>query len=131
MESKKIARYQRGGDIWERIKNELGAAAADVVAEAATSGDEYRVNDAYKTAKFGANLDDSTTDIFFGQMYNDPFAAPIEQADKIISNAGKAVKKAISDNFKNPILWFILIAAGIVLFWWIGGFRIIRGILGR
>lgn len=122
-----IQSYQQGGDIYSGLVEKYGQTVADQAANAALSGDETAINQTLA----GARLNDSFWSNLGGQLYNEPFNAPIEQANKIFSNAGKALKKAISDNIGNPILWGGIIAAGILIFWWIGGFKLIRGIAGK
>lgn len=122
-----ISRYKPGGDIYSGLVEKYGQNLADQAANAADSGDLTAINEILA----GAKLNDSFWSNLGGQLYNDPFAAPIEQADKVFSNAGKALKKAITDNIGNPLLWAGIIAAGIVIFWWVGGFKLIRGIAAK
>lgn len=128
-----IRRYQPAsdnqpeGDIYSGLVEKYGQAVADNAAAAALSGDEYSINQTIA----GARLNDSFWSNLGGQLYNDPFNAPIEQANKIFSNAGKALKKAISDNIGNPLLWAGIIGGGILIFWWVGGFKLIRGIAAK
>ena len=127
MDANKIQSYQPGGDVYQGIVTKYGQGIADLAASAASSGDETQIN----AVLAGKKLDDSFWDNLGTQLYNEPFTAPIEQAQKIFSNTGKAFKNAIFGNLSNPLLWAFVIIAGLVLFAWLGGFRLIRGILGK
>ena len=100
-----IDRYQQGGDIYQSLVSRYGQAKADEAAAAAALGDETAIN----AALAGAPLNTSTLDIFARQIYNNPFAAPIEQLDKIAKNS-------ISSLFTDGKTVVFLIGIGICLF---------------
>ena len=95
--------YARGGAKWNAIAASQGEASADAQWQAAIDAERN-----------GTPLDTSTWDIFATQIYNDPFAAPIEQANKIVSNTAAAA-------FRNPFFTLAVLAlvVGVVL-WFFG-----------
>jgi hypothetical protein len=97
-------------------------------------------------------LDTSTLDIFGSQLYNDPFGAPIAQADTIVNNTGSALKSAAGNTvgqienslvggYGSPAPGSLfaglqssigsLLVLGVVGFGLYVGFRIILGVLPR
>ena len=111
-----IARYQSGGDIYQSILSQYGQAAADNVAAAAQSGDRSQITDALVTAKYGANLDTNTFDIFANQILTDPLAAPLASANSLISNS-------LVDFLKSPA---VLLVLGVAAFFALGGINLIK-----
>ncbi|MDD5139387.1 MAG: hypothetical protein PHY43_03885 [Verrucomicrobiales bacterium] len=114
-----IQRYQPGGDIYATIAKHYGESGANTIATAANTGDETQINAALVQVKNGGPLNESLLSILGSQLYNDPFAAPIEQANKIASNGFAAA-------FKNPAFLVTVLAIGGALFFLIGGAALFR-----
>jgi hypothetical protein len=112
-----IARYQPGGDIYAQLEGQYGRNGALLISQAAATGDQDAVNDAFVRAKYGEKLDDSTASIFWHQITTDPFDAPLDSLNK---GLGTAYKSAILGLLKNP--WVLVTLAGLV-FYALGGFR--------
>lgn len=110
------ARYQPGGDIYQRLVDEYGRAGADKIAAADASGGTYAVNEALASVRSGPRLNESTFSIFTQQITTDPLAAPLAAAD---SQIGKAVLNV----FKNP---WVLAALALYVFLQLGGWNYIR-----
>jgi len=116
-----IQRYQPGGDIFAELESRYGTGGALLIAQAALTGDRFAVNEAISRAKFGEKLDVSLWSNFYTQVTTDPFAAPLETANKVIGTIGSS---AIFGLFKNP--WVLLAVAGLV-FYAVGGFTWLGG----
>lgn len=118
MNDELIARYQRGGDIYETLAEQFGTSAANRVASAATSGDRVAVTNALALIKNGAPLNDSWLSIFGHQITTDPFGAP---ADAVNSQLGKAFKNL----FKSPwiVLALALVGVGAVFYFFGNPFK--------
>jgi hypothetical protein len=91
-----IARYQPGGDIYANLSGQYGIAPADIIAEAARTGDRFKVTDALALVRRGQPLEESTSVILIDQLITDPLAAPLAAADAGIkqifaSTTGKVV----------------------------------------
>ena len=114
-----INRYQAGGDIYNTFAKSYGQNAADNIAAAALTGDETAVNAAITQEQFGASKDTSTFDAFASQIYNDPFAAPIEEFNKVAKNT-------VKDFLFNGKTLFVVLAFGVVvvLFVALGGLKL-------
>jgi len=116
-----IQRYQRGGDIWESLAEQYGVSAADLVAQAALTGESSAVTDAIAQVRNGnPQTGTSTLGNFFNQLVTDPFAAPLDTAN---AGIGTVLGSALKGLFRNP--WLLLVA-GVVIFWALGGFTWLR-----
>jgi len=110
-----IARYQPGGDLYNTIAAKYGTAQANTIAAAAATGDQYQFN----AALSGLNVPGSTADlptgtlgIFGNQLATDPFGAPLDSLNGVLSNTFLSF-------LKNPA---VLVTVAIVLFIALGGF---------
>jgi hypothetical protein len=106
-----VERYAPGGDIYGSVSAEYGPDAAQRVYAAARTGDRYKVTQALSNLRFGAERDDSVLSNFISQVTTDPFAAPLETANRAI---GTIAGSAIFGLFKNP--WVLLAGAGAVYY---------------
>jgi hypothetical protein len=111
-----IQRYQPGGDIYATLAGQYGYGPADVIAAAATTGDETQINAALVRVKYGSDLPTSTVAILGNQLATDPLAAPFESANNILGNTFASL-------FKNP---WVLAAVAAGLFFGFGGFKLFR-----
>lgn len=111
MDDATIARYQPGGDIFKSVANIYGAANANLLAQAAKTGDRGKVSEALGEIRNGPPLDDSTTHIFLDQLATNPLAAPLGTANTVIGNS-------VLSFLKNPWVIFAGVVAG---FFWLGG----------
>ena len=112
-----VQRYQRGGDIYERLVQSYGVAGADRIAYAATLGRDALAEAIAYERSGPAATNTSTLGNFFYQITTDPLAAPLDAAN---SQIGKAVWNVI----KNP---FVLLTVGVLVFWAVGGFTWVKG----
>src|SRR4051812_24420328 len=92
-------RYQAGGDIYNSLAARYGNAAANKVAAAAASGTPGAIAEAIGEVRNGPVLDQSVSSIFLDQIETDPFAAPLETANKGIGNVFTSALKGL---FKIP-----------------------------
>lgn len=105
MEQALIDRYQPGGDIYARLKAQYGDAGAALVAIAAQSGDRAQVTDALDRVKYGERLNDSTLEIFLGQLATAPLDAPLDALDS-----------AVDRIFDSKGVWLLLaVGVGVLL----------------
>lgn len=111
-----IDRYQSGGDIYQDLLSQYGQTAADAVAAAAQTGDRQNITDALVTAKYGANLDTSTFDIFAQQILTDPLAAPLASANNLLNNS-------LLDFLRSPT---VLVVIGVAAFFALGGIKYLK-----
>jgi hypothetical protein len=116
MEQALIDRYQNGGDIYAQLADQYGIDGADIVAEAALTGDRTKVTSALTQIKYGANLNDSTWSIFGNQLATDPLAAPLASANNVIGNSFMSL-------LKNP---WVVGAVALGLFIALGGFDFLK-----
>lgn len=101
-------KYARGTPKWNAVAAQYGEAAADAQWQAAIDAERNQTP-----------LDTSTWRIFAGQIYNDPLAAPIEQANTIFSNGFAAA-------FKNPAFLVVAVVVGVAAFFLLGGANLLR-----
>lgn len=94
------ARWQPGGDIYTSVNNTYGPDVANQTAAAANNGDQPGISAILGSAiplgqpgggSIQPDLDESTSDALWSQLYNDPLGAPIEQANKILTSTGNTV----------------------------------------
>lgn len=121
-------RYQPGGDIYNKISAGYGGTAANKVAAAAASGTPGAIAEAIGEVRNGPVLDQSTVSIFLDQIETDPFAAPLDSANK---GLGNVITSAIKGLFKNPWVLLVVVVAGIGVFYYYGGGKIVKKILGK
>src|SRR5256885_9618262 len=107
-------RYAPGGDIYQTIAVQYGSAAADRVQQAYESGRSGAVAEVLAELRFGQPSDTSTASIFWKQIITDPFAAPLETANRGI---GTVLGSAIKGLFNNPWV-LLLIALGLTIYFW-------------
>ncbi len=130
MDQPTIARYQPGGDLYATIAARYGQQNADAIAAAASTGDQTQVNAAYQTAILGPNTTGSTSTAvnLYDQLTTNPLAAPVADANTVITNSASSVNSLFSSSlgalFKNPA---VLLALVVGLFFFFGGSSIIRG----
>lgn len=120
-------KYQRGGEYYNRLEAQFGTVWADAAAQAAATGDNVELNSVLASARGdGGVRDASTASNLAKQLYNDPFAAPIEQASKILDGAGKAIGDAVKKASGNFGLWIVggIILVGLFLYF--GGTNYVR-----
>ena len=132
--------YARGTAIYNSIEAQFGTSTADqewrdaIAAE--RNGDNvdgaWRANYTAKLqGKDAANLDTSFWDQFGNQIYNDPLAAPADQAGKILGNtvtaAGNAAKGVVAKIAGNWGAWLIGGVLVLAAFLYFGGGNFIRG----
>lgn len=108
-------RYQKGGDIYEKLRQSYGTAGADYIASVDRAGGS--ITDAIVKVKYGGYLPDSTTAIFVDKITTDPLAAPLESANRQIGNVVLGV-------FKNP---WVLAALAVYVFLQLGGWDYLKG----
>lgn len=108
MSATSASNYARGTAAWQAVADSQGEAAADAQWQAAINAERNQTP-----------LDTSTWSIFGSQLYNDPFAAPIEQANKVLGNT-------ITDAFKNPFFLFAAVALAAGAFFWFGGMTLLK-----
>ena len=137
--------YLEGGDIYDALAAEYGTAGANIVQAAALTGDATQVQTAISdlhSAKisgrtagqvagyYAQHADMSTASNLVQQIYNEPFNAPIAQAQNVLSNtvnaAGDAVKKTISQTAGNIGVWIIGAVVVVALFFYFGGGAVVR-----
>ena len=111
-----IARYQQGGDIYQKLASQYGTSGADKIAQAALSGDESQINVALTDVKYGAPLPTSTAGIFAEQLATDPLGAPLASVEKATSNT-------LLDFLKSPA---VLSVIGAAAFFALGGADYLR-----
>lgn len=116
-------RYDVNGDIYTSIQNTYGTGVADQVTNAAAAGDRGMISQILGSAiplgKPGGGsvqpqLDTSTSDAFWTQIYNEPLVAPIEAANRVLTSTGKSL--ASSSGITGTItlvgvgllVWFVL-----------------------
>lgn len=101
-----IALYQSGGSAYAFFEQHYGTGAANVIAEAAATGDRANLTDAISQVKFGNPLNDSTAEILADQLLNDPLGAPLDALDSGVNRifASTGVKTVL----------VIVAAAGVV-----------------
>lgn len=91
-------RYQPGGDVYQRWVDLFGLSKAEELRRLWNSGDlsAYRRRFADFNAERAEALGGptSTWSLFFGQLYNDPFTAPIEQAERVLGNTVQTVARS-------------------------------------
>ena len=121
MDNATIFRWQQGGDLYAQVQQQYGTAAADAVAQAAQTGDRVAVAQALTTAKYGAPLDTSVTDILANQLATDPLAAPAADLNSLIQNSFLSV-------LKNP---WVIGTIVVMLFIWMGGLSLLRGAFSK
>lgn len=122
-----VSRYQPGGDIYAKLQAQYGTQAANEIAAAAATNDRDKLSEALNIAagRGPSDAPASTWSIFWSQITNDPFAAPLESANNALGTIGIS---AILGVLKNP--WVLLTVAGI-LFYLLGGFTWLRRHLGN
>lgn len=103
-----LDRYAPGGDIYSSVDRQYGPDAAERVYSAARTGDRFKVTQALSNLRFGADLDGSTLSNFFTQVTTDPFAAPLDTANRAI---GTVASSALLGVLKNPWVLVSLSAA--------------------
>lgn len=102
------ARYAPGGDIYNSLASSYGTAGADKVYRVQQSGGD--IAGAIATLKHGAPLNDSTASNLAKQLANDPFAAPLESANRQLFKVGL--------NFlKNPFAALAILAIAVAVAW--------------
>lgn len=104
--------YRRGTAAWNAEAERAGEAAADAQWQRAI--DAYRNQDA---AGFWRVLG--------SQLYNNPFAAPVEQAGTVANNSIKAIGTAAQNAVKTAVgnwgVWLLVGAVLIGAFLYLGG----------
>lgn len=103
-----IQRYQRGGDIYNRLAGEYGTPTADMLAAAAATGERANLTEALARVKYGTPLNESTGSILAQQLINDPLAAPLDALDS-------AVNKVFDSSGVKTILMIGLLALVVVV----------------
>lgn len=112
-----IARYQPGGDVYAKLVAQYGTPDANRIAFAARSGDGAALANAIEIVRgHGGERSESTLGLFATQIATDPLAAPLDALNKPL---GAAVWSLL----KNP---WVLLAFGLVLFFWLGGSDFLR-----
>lgn len=120
MTSDEIQRYQRDNDFYNALADQYGYASADFVAGEAQSGDDARLRNALSAIRSAShsgispavidatanNRPTGTLGIFIDQITSDPLAAPLDAANRQLSNV---VKNVVG----NPMVLIVVI--GIVL----------------
>lgn len=96
-------RYAPGGEFYNKIAGEYGVDGANKVYEAAQKEEPGAIAEALGELRYGGKLETSTSAIFAQQITTDPFAAPLEAANK---GLGVVVGSAIKGIFSN--LWVLL-----------------------
>lgn len=125
-----IARYQPGGDLYAQLVTQYGQTNADAIAAAAATGDETEVNTAFGNATLGPNNTGSTSTVvnLYDQLTTNPLAAPIADANTLITNSASSVNSLLGNSITsiltNPA---ILISLALALFFFFGGASLIRG----
>lgn len=128
MDQATINRYQPtnpdtgyAGDIYSALQAQYGSPGANVIAQAALTGDESQINAAIVSVKYGSPLPTSTTSILAGQLESNPLGAPLDALNnQLVATIGAF--------FKNPAVVFCVALA---LFLWLGGADYLKGILAK
>jgi hypothetical protein len=106
-------RYAPGGDIYEAVKAEHGAIAADRVWRAHQSGEPGAVAEVLAELRYGAERPTSTAGILLNQLVTDPLGAPLDAANR---GLGNIIGNTLAGIFRNP--WVLgAIALGVWLWW--------------
>lgn len=105
------ARYAPGGDIYVAIAAQYGTQAADRVRLAHESGRQGAVAQVLSELRFGQPLNTSTASLLADQLITDPFAAPLDFANRGIGNVFTSALKGVFGNF-----WVLLTVAGVAAF---------------
>lgn len=118
-------RYQRRGDLYEMIAGQYGTANADRLAALDAAGETRGFSQLLSDLRRGNTGtqwgSESTLGNFADQITLDPLAAPLESANRQIANA-------VANVFKNP---FVLLTVAALVFYLLGGFTWLKGILAR
>lgn len=108
-----IQRYQPGGDIFAELAADYGADAANNIARVARTANREAVTESVTLLRSGPKLETSTAKIFVHQITTDPFAAPLETANRGLGNVfGSAIKGL----FANPWVLVTVVIAGALYF---------------
>lgn len=99
-------RYAPGGDLYAKIEQQYGTAAANRVYQASISDSGETIAHALGSIRAGnaADLPTSTAAIFTNQILTDPLAAPLESANNQIGNV-------FANLFKNPWVLAVVVLA--------------------
>jgi len=129
MDQATINRYQPGGDIYAQIVTQYGQAAADQMAAVTQSGNQAQINAALANIVAGPAPGSTSTLVnLYDQLTTDPLAAPVADANTLLSNTAGSVNSLLGNTiaslFKNPA---ILVSLALALFFYFGGANIIRG----
>lgn len=112
-------KYAPGTQIYNRLVETYGVAGANYVYNAALTQRDGAVADALGQLNYGNLLESSTWKIFWTQIYNDPFGAPLEQIGTVTENTVKGLTSRWG-----TVLLVLLIAGGLFLYF--GGGKIIK-----
>lgn len=82
------SRYDTGGSIYTEIAARYGEPAAERVRRAAASGEPGAIATTLGEIRNGPMLTESTAVILADQLVNDPFAAPLESANRQLGRIG-------------------------------------------
>jgi hypothetical protein len=109
--------------MFEELTARYGRAAAELVWRASESGDSGAVADAIAEVHKWPVRSESTWGLFGRQIVTDPFAVPLESANRGI---GVVLGSAIKGLFKNP--WVLLVVVLVLAVWlW----PLLRPLVGR
>lgn len=109
-------RYSPGGDIYEKLVSQYGRDGAETVYAAAKSDEKGAIANALAELKHGPapTGSSSTLGIFLDRITTDPFAAPLESANKAITTIGNS---ALFGLLKNPAVLVVVVGALALYFW--------------
>jgi hypothetical protein len=111
------SRYDTGGSIYVEVAEKYGEPAAERVRRAAASGEPGAIATTLGEIRRGPMLSESTTGIFVGQIVNDPFAAPLDSANRQLGRLALNL-------FKNPLATLALvIVVGVIAYVYVPGAR--------
>lgn len=131
MSQDEINSFQPGGTAYNNAVAQYGVSGANTLASAAATGDETQLQNAIEAIRGEPTAqDDSTTDAFISQLYNDPLGAPLDQLGTVLSNTDTAAegvaRGVIGDLLTSPGLLIGLAVVGIGVVFYFGGLSSIK-----